>query len=51
MHAKKKLQEVAEQNKMTGRNRKSWKFHSEIPACVGKINPAVTNDTSSTRKL
>ena len=35
---------------MTGRNRKSWKLHSEMPACLDSspnINPAVTNDRSS----
>ena len=45
-----KLKDVDDHNKMTGRDRKSWKFHSEMTACMGsspKINPAVTIDTSS----
>ena len=45
-----KKKDVDDHNKMTGRDRKSWKFHSEMTACMGsspKINPAVTIDTSS----
>jgi len=45
-----KVIEVDEHNTMTGKDRKSWKFRSEITACVGsspKKNPAVTIDPSS----
>lgn len=30
-----KVIEVDEHNTMTGKDRKSWKFHREITACVG----------------
>ena len=45
-----KLKDVDDHNEMTGRVRKSWKFHREMTACMGsspKKNPAVTIDTSS----
>ena len=45
-----KLKEVDDHNKQTGRDRRTWKFHNEMTACMGsspKINPAVTIDTSS----
>ena len=45
-----KLKEVDDHNKPTGRDRRTWKFHNEMTACMGSspmINPAVTSDTSS----
>ena len=45
-----KVIEVDEHNTMTGKDRKLWKFHCEITACVGsspKKNPVVTIDPSS----
>lgn len=45
-----KVIEVDEDNTMTGKDRKSWKFSREITACVGsspKKNPVVTIDPSS----
>lgn len=44
-----KTKEVEDHNKLTGRDKKTWKFHEEMTACMGtspKINPAVTIDTS-----
>ena len=45
-----KQKEVEDNNKQTGRARKSWKFHDDMTECLGsspKINPGFTFDTSS----
>ena len=49
-----KTKEVEDHNKLTGRNKKSWKFQDEMTACIGsspKINPAITIDTSDSTTL
>lgn len=45
-----KQKEVEDNNKQTGRARKSWKFHVDMTECIGstpKVNPVFTFDTSS----
>ena len=45
-----KQKEVEDNNKLTGRPRKTWKFHDEMNDCMEsspKINPGYTFDTSS----
>ncbi len=45
-----KQKEVEDNNKQTGRERKSWKYHDDMTECMGsspKINPEFTFDTSS----
>lgn len=45
-----KQKEVEDNNKQTGKARKSWKFHDDMTECMGsspKINPGFTFDTSS----
>ena len=45
-----KQKEIEDNNKQTGRARKSWKYHDDMSECMGsspKISPGFTFDTSS----
>ena len=45
-----KQKEIEDNNKQTGRARKSWKYHDDMSVCMGsspKISPGFTFDTSS----
>lgn len=45
-----KQKQVEDNNKQTGRERKSWKYHDDMTECMGsspKINPEFTFDTST----
>ena len=45
-----KQKEIEDNNKQTGRARKSWKYHDDMSECMGsspKVSPGFTFDTSS----
>ena len=45
-----KQKEIEDNNKQTGKARKSWKYHDDMSDCMGsspKISPGFTFDTSS----